>query len=74
MVYFGGTNAKFYALDANTGALKWTYAGEQSQPLVGVYGQPAVDQGVVYFAALNGSQPPRLLKVAVLRALRQISN
>jgi outer membrane protein assembly factor BamB len=53
-VYFGGTNGKFYALDANAGTLKWTYTGEQNQPLGAVYGQPAVDNGQVFFGATNG--------------------
>jgi eukaryotic-like serine/threonine-protein kinase len=54
-VYFGGTNGKFYALDANTGALKWTYSGEQNTPLGSIYGEPAVANGVVYFGTLNGT-------------------
>lgn len=57
VVYFGGTNGKLYALDANTGALKWPqpYAGEASKPLVSIYGSPAVDNTVVYFGALDGN-------------------
>ncbi|MGB8647490.1 MAG: PQQ-binding-like beta-propeller repeat protein [Anaerolineae bacterium] len=54
VVYFGGTDAKFYALDANTGTAKWSYAGDKDKPLTGIYGQPAVDNGMVYFGALNG--------------------
>lgn len=56
IVYFGGTNGKFYALDANDGTLKWpAYAGEQGKPLGSIYGAPAVDNGVVYFGALDGN-------------------
>jgi outer membrane protein assembly factor BamB len=55
VVYFGGTNGKLYALDANTGSLKWpAYAGETGKPLLSIYGTPAVDNGVVYFGASDG--------------------
>jgi serine/threonine-protein kinase len=55
IVYFGGDNAKAYALDANVGTLKWEFAGEKDHLLGSIYGQPAVDNGTVYLTAYIGA-------------------
>jgi polyvinyl alcohol dehydrogenase (cytochrome) len=57
-LYFGGTNGVFYALNATTGRLLWSY---DTKPLVhpGVKGNPlrdgpAVAGGIVYFGDKKG--------------------
>jgi outer membrane protein assembly factor BamB len=61
VVYFG-TGGPFYALNATTGALKWTFNASVS-------GVPAVANGVVYigttsqyFYALNAATGAQLLR------------
>lgn len=58
-VYVGGRNGTFYALDAKTGATRWTFEAQKplggNVPTFGLRDGPAVVNGVVYFgdAAAN---------------------
>ena len=45
-VYVGSTDKNLYALDANTGAVKWTFATSNK-----IRATPVVDQGTVYFGS-----------------------
>src|SRR5260370_12096859 len=47
IVYFGSWDKNIYAVDANTGALKWSYATGHF-----VYSSPAVVNGIVYVGSL----------------------
>ncbi|GAA4525523.1 outer membrane protein assembly factor BamB family protein [Amycolatopsis samaneae] len=56
-VYFGGTDGKFYARDARTGAAKWEFAltsvnPENTRPVV--WDGPAVSDGKVFFGDAGG--------------------
>lgn len=48
-VYMGGSDKTFYALDANTGALKWSYTGGASF----VYSSATYKDGVVYAGCID---------------------
>ncbi len=52
LVYGGGYNGKIYALNADTGALRWVYPREGN--ILSIVGGPAVSQGKVYFASTDG--------------------
>ena len=51
IVYFGCSNNTFYALDANTGALKWKYEADNWFS----FSSPAVNNGIVYAGCINGN-------------------
>ncbi|MGW6445265.1 outer membrane protein assembly factor BamB family protein [Lentzea sp. NPDC055074] len=56
-MYFGGPEGKFYALDAKTGATKWTFELNTVAPGVGtavVRNSPALADGRVYFGDYRG--------------------
>jgi polyvinyl alcohol dehydrogenase (cytochrome) len=56
-IYFGGPDGLFYALDARTGATKWTFALASVDPEAGgafVLDGPAVARGKVYFGDSRG--------------------
>jgi polyvinyl alcohol dehydrogenase (cytochrome) len=60
VLYVGGWNAKFYALDAKTGQLKWTYdtasfTGALPPGANAVRNGPAVEGRTVYFGDLIGN-------------------
>ncbi|QBS39081.1 PQQ-binding-like beta-propeller repeat protein [Nocardia sp. CS682] len=52
-VYVGGRNGTFYALDADTGATRWSFQAETplggNLPTFGLRNGPAVADGLVYF-------------------------
>ena len=48
IVYVGSWDKKLYALDANTGTLKWSYATGHF-----IYSSPAVVNGIVYVGSLD---------------------
>jgi eukaryotic-like serine/threonine-protein kinase len=52
-VYVGSRDAFLYALDARSGALKWSYDYEK-ESMTWVVGSPAVCDGVVYAATSDG--------------------
>ena len=49
IVYFGSTDFKFYAVDANTGEKRWDFAAGSF-----VESSPAVANGIVYFGSNDG--------------------
>ena len=52
LVYIGGYNGKIYAVNANTGALRWVYPRDRYlKPIVGGL---IVAQGKVYFGSSDG--------------------
>ena len=56
-LYFGGTDGKFYALDAKTGATKWTFdlaTVDPALPMAMVRDSPAVADGRIYFGDYRG--------------------
>jgi outer membrane protein assembly factor BamB len=62
-VYLGANNGVFYALDPDTGKIRWAFPTRFDT--FGIYSSPFVDrQGVVYFGAKDGT-------VYALRAPRQ---
>jgi outer membrane protein assembly factor BamB len=50
VVYYGSDNGTFYALNASTGALLWSYTTPQGNSVIS---SPAVMNGVVYFSSTN---------------------
>jgi outer membrane protein assembly factor BamB len=52
VVYFGSSDAKVYALDANTGAKVWSYG--PGGAFVEPWSSPAVANGIVYIGSYNG--------------------
>gem|GEM_PF-2183031 len=63
-VVFGSYNGNLFAVDASSGALKWRYTvpddpanevslGYPDSP-TSIYGTPRIDNGVVYFGAIDG--------------------
>lgn len=57
VVYFGSPDAKFYALDARTGATRWVFDLSTVAPIVGdasVWDGPTVVNGKVYFGDHRG--------------------
>ncbi|GGL00844.1 outer membrane protein assembly factor BamB family protein [Mangrovihabitans endophyticus] len=56
-IYLGGPDGMFYALDATTGATRWTFALSSVDPKAGgafVLDGPAVARGKVYFGDSRG--------------------
>ncbi|MEU4422047.1 PQQ-binding-like beta-propeller repeat protein [Actinoplanes sp. NPDC024001] len=56
-IYFGGPDGMFYALDARTGATRWTFALSSVDPASGgaiVLDGPAVARGKVFFGDNRG--------------------
>jgi outer membrane protein assembly factor BamB len=49
VVYIGASNNKFYALDAVTGALRWSYTGGGSF----AYSSPTYKDGVIYIGCID---------------------
>ncbi|MDP9793385.1 polyvinyl alcohol dehydrogenase (cytochrome) [Catenuloplanes nepalensis] len=57
VIYFGGPDGVFYALDARTGATRWTFATSSVDPGAGVgfvLGGPTVAAGAVFFGDSRG--------------------
>ncbi|BAV07277.1 Outer membrane protein assembly factor BamB, contains PQQ-like beta-propeller repeat [Filimonas lacunae] len=49
LVFIGSSNNSFYALDANTGSIKWQYNGTNGFS----YSSPTYDSGVVYAGSID---------------------
>ncbi len=53
-LYIGGLQGRLFALDADNGALKWTYPLMTADPLAPISSTPVVFNGRVYFATTEG--------------------
>jgi outer membrane protein assembly factor BamB len=49
-VYIGSTDTYVYAIDTDSGTLRWKYRTDNK-----IYSSPTVNNGVVYFSSVNGS-------------------
>jgi len=56
-LYVTSMDKHVYAIDAETGSLKWKYPDQDSEPetppLGGIVGAPALHKGVLYFSSFN---------------------
>jgi eukaryotic-like serine/threonine-protein kinase len=52
-VFIAGGNAKLYALDAKTGAIKWTFALANSSPGYGQVSSPVLVDSTIYIGSMD---------------------
>jgi outer membrane protein assembly factor BamB len=51
VIYIGSQEAELLALDRKNGSLRWSFPGDNDEPLEGIYGSPAVGDELIFVGA-----------------------